>query len=366
MHEDLHNDPFTDGSFVPHIPAAQAWQNMEMLLNTHLPAQTRKAVWWLTGLQVSAVVMLLLLVWVPLKDGLLPHIFPEQPQEKMELTPTRQVVAAGSAVATERYTYTRLPAIAAQPEATAPVLPAGNSLWAYTLNHTLPVVPATDTPVSTKAGAATDSVKKADPTPQKKRNWQLLAGLGTNYVAGNHTQHMVPYPTAELRYFITKRVYVAAGVSIGAPVASDEKTVEKTVAYYDQALDEMKTYNQIRSIDRAVYTDVPVTAGVQLGKHWSAATGVQLSFLNKIVSHRYAEPYNEQAMRQVMFTTGYVGPAAIVEDKPVEPPVPQKDFRGLAALTWQAGKWQVTGQYQHSFNQGQKNIVSLKLQFRLK
>lgn len=375
MHEDLHNDPFTDGSFVPHIPAAQAWQNMEALLNTHLPEQRRGAAWWLTGLQIGAVAMVLLLVSVPTRDSLFSGFFPTQPhknisEENIEVTPVNPVLPVLSVVEkgvnsqSRRFPFPLLSAAPVQ-SGTAQPLPESDRQWADKLTDASPLVLVADTPVTVKAGAVTDSVKKATPTLRKQ--WQLLAGLGTNYVLGGSKQHMTPYPTVELRYFVGKKMYVAAGVSVGAPVASDEKMVENTITYYDQPTNETKTVNQIRNIDRGVYTDVPVTAGIVINKHWSAAAGAQMSFLNKIVSHRYTEPHNEQVYRTVVFSPGFVGPTAVVEDKPkTDLPVPQKDFRGLAALTWQAGKWQVTGQYQRSFSQGQKNIVSLKLQFRLK
>ncbi|GGH78190.1 hypothetical protein HNQ91_003927 [Filimonas zeae] len=367
MHENLHNDPFTDGSFVPHIPAAQAWQNMETLLNTHLPAQTRKAAWWLTGLQVGLVAMFLLLVSVPLKDSLFSGIFLAQPQEKTAIAPVAPMLAVVEKVSSEPVRSLPLPAATPVQLSGTHILPGSNTQWAEKLINAAPDTIQTDTPVSTKAGAAIDSVKKAAPTPQRKNKWQLLAGLGTNYVIGGNTQYMAPYPTAELRYFINKRIYVAAGIAIGAPVASDEKIIEKDVTYYDQVTNETKTYNQLRSINRAVYTDVPVTAGMQLNKHWSVATGVQMSFLNKVVSSRYMEDYAATFRQVMVYSPGLVGPTAIVEEKPEpEVPVAQKDFRGLAALTWQAGKWQVTGQYQRSFSQGHKNIVSLKLQYRLK
>lgn len=374
MHEDLHNDPFTDGSFVPHIPAAQGWQNMEALLNTHLPAQRRGAVWWLTGLQISAVAMVLLLVSVPTKDSWFSGIFPSRPQknisqENIKVTPVNpaspalSVVEKGVNGQSRQYPFPLLFAAPVQSDVVQ-LLPESNRQWADMLTDASPISLGPDTLVCTSVGVPADSFKKADTSPKR---WQLLAGVGTNYVAGGSKQHMVPYPTAELRYFVSKKMYVAAGISIGSPVASDEKTVENTITYYDQPTNETKTVNQIRNIDRGVYTDVPVTAGIVINKHWSVAAGAQMSFLNKIVSHRYTEPHNDQVYRTVVFSPGLVGPTAVVEDRPkTDLPVPQKDFRGLAALTWQAGKWQVTGQYQRSFSQGQKNIVSLKLQFRLK
>lgn len=360
MHEEVYND-FSNGDFTPHIPAAKGWQDMEWLLNTHLPAQARKGAWLIFTGQAAAVAAILLLLAIPLRDSFLTdHFLAHTHTQHIQVTPSRPIQYAAGGENSQSRRSPELPAVPAT-VAGAVALPTGNREWATALRKASPILLPVS-PDTSMAGAARNTIVKQ----QSLKKWQLLAGLGVNAVTPADKQYLVPYPVVEARYFINKRLYVAAGLAIGSPVATSEKILEKTVTY-DQPVNEMKLYREMRLLKRAVYTDVPVTAGLMLSKHLSVATGAQFSFLHKIVANRYSEAYDE-SMRQVNMFIGpmQVAPNAVVdEEKPIIN-IPKQDVRGLIAITWQAEKWHFTGQYQHSFGKGQRNLFLLKVQYQLK
>lgn len=361
MHDEVYDD-FSAGGFSPHIPAATGWMDMEGLLNTHLPAKAHKRTWVNFCLQAAAVAALLLLVAIPLQDSFFLHDFIATARTKnIKVAPARPNQQAAGGNNSQSRRSPKLPAVPVL-TAGAVALPAENEQRVIALREVSPAL----FPVSPQkdlAGAAGDTI-----VPQRKtllKKWQLLAGVGVNAVVPAASQYLVPYPAIEARYYINKRFFVAAGVAIGSPVVTDEKVLEKTVTY-EQPVNEMKMYREIRQFKRAVYTDVPLMAGVNVSNRLSLATGIQFSFLQRIVSQRYTEAYDERMRPVNVFADPLIAPGSVVDEQAPEIHVPRQDVRVLAAITWKLEKWHVTGQYQYSFKQQQANLFSLKVQYCIK
>lgn len=361
MHDEVYDD-FLAGGFSPHIPAATGWMDMEGLLDAHLPEKAAKKSWASFCLQVTAVAALLLLVAIPLRDGVFPNNFMAiAATQNSKVVPARPNQQAAGGNNSQSRRSPKLPAVPVL-TAGAVALPAENEQRLIALREVSPAL----FPVSPQkdlAGAANDTMVPRKNTLLKK--WQLLAGLGVNAVIPAASQHLAPYPVLEGRYYINKRFFVAAGVAIGSPVVTDEKVLEKTVTYV-QPVNEMKMYREIRQFKRAIYTDVPLMAGFNVNNRLSVATGIQFSFLQRIVSHRYTEAYDERMRPVNVLADPLIAPGSVVDEQMPEIHVPRKDVRALAAVTWQLEKWHVTGQYQYSFKQQQGNLFSLKVQYRLK
>jgi len=215
-----------------------------------------------------------------------------------------------------------------------------------------------------------DGITASEKLPAKQ--WELAAGIAMNIAPGKH-QNLQPYPVAEVKYNLNRRFFVAAGLSFLSPKQGNLSGVSKTV-YVNDTPSNIKLYNSVIRYDRLRYADVPLTAGVNIGKKISVQAGLQVSVL---VSKRQSEslqPYDFQMNNlDMQYTAPLVGMAANPEQN-FKLGTPAIDYRFTSAIKYQTGKNIIAGlSYQHGLqgngawkNNTGKGLFSFNLMYKIK
>jgi hypothetical protein len=125
--------------------------------------------------------------------------------------------------------------------------------------------------------SATVAVEERKKDRKPTRYFELLAGIGVN-TAINKVQNLQPAPIGEIRYHVSKRVFVAAGVTAYSPVTTSTSGLSKTV-YLNDTLNNINLYNETTTYKKLRYVDVPISVGINVTKRFSIQMGAQVSVL---------------------------------------------------------------------------------------
>ncbi len=165
-----------------------------------------------------------------------------------------------------------------------------------------------------------------------KKSWEFSAGIGMNISDAKH-QSLQPYPVAEFKYNVSSRFFIAAGISFLSPKAGNISGVSKTV-YVNDTVSGISLYNEVTAYDRLRYTDVPVSAGVNISKKITFQAGVQASILISKQQKKSLEPYDFQ-MRNIDLP--YVAPPIAMAANPHQEfkvRMPNIDYRFIAGVKY--------------------------------
>ena len=204
-------------------------------------------------------------------------------------------------------------------------------------------------------------------------SWTLYAGIGINANTGAG-QNFQPYPVAEARFNMNDRFYVAAGLSAWSPISGSTTGVSKTV-YVNDTINNINLYSEKTTYDHLRYADLPVSAGVNMGNHFSLQAGVQLSVLVYKRTKKVIKPYDYQPNSTAFpnFPPAVTTAANGQKDYPVA--LRNIDMRLVAGLCYTIRKTTLHLNYQHSLQSvGKGNIsgnntnhvVSINVLFRIK
>ena len=236
--------------------------------------------------------------------------------------------------------------------------------------------------IADEPAATADSSKEQSlaekPLLAKKRaknsNWNFYAGLGVNITGSGGAQNLHPYPMAEAKYTITPLLYVSAGLSLYAPVATNTITRGKPV-YINDTVSNIRMYNEKLSYRQFHYLDIPVSVGMNITKHLSVQSGVQLSLLLNEKNEKSIDQYDFQMnnVRVPVFTSlTSLRPTPPVEE---EVKLSKTDVRFQAGLKYNLQRFSAGVTYQQGLRpvisgnmaDGKKNnVFALSLLYRIK
>jgi hypothetical protein len=368
------------------ISSKEGWQQMQVLLNQHLPSkpQNRHLKWMVTYIAATIFILLLLCVslqldTVSLRIPLVNNIHLPQ------LTASQQAAVKKGAkqispfpilpVSKNSYADASTKNIFSSEDKENKLITAiepGCVTIDKHLNGAIErVSPQKQT--ATVIGALpvwihphqNDNISKA----KAKASWNFYAGAGLN-VNVNNPQQLQPYPHAEARYNLKRNFYFAIGLTAWSPVSTIAGGVSKTV-YLNDTVNNIRLYNEVTTYRRLQYADIPLSAGLHLTKHLSVSGGIQLSVLMNKQTKSILEPYDYQ-MNNV---TGLALPVAVNGRAGLQYNVQPKntDYRYIAGVQYTDGN--ITGSliYQHAFKPagygpGSKNnnLVSFRMLFKIK
>ncbi len=206
-----------------------------------------------------------------------------------------------------------------------------------------------------------NAVKKS--SAKNKPYWNFLAGIGVNVNIGTHP-NLQPYPTVQGRYNINKEIYFAAAVGIYSPVAVAMRGVSKTV-YLNDTVNNVLLYKESTFLNSLHYVDIPLSAGVNINKKIALQAGVQVSVLLGKKSKKIITPYDFQ-MNSVGAVTAFRQ-----QENPI--PVSKIDYRFVTGIRYTINKTVFGVDYQQALQpvskgsgDGGNKMIALSVIFKMK
>lgn len=202
---------------------------------------------------------------------------------------------------------------------------------------------------------------------------QFSVGAAVN-ITPKQRQSLQPFPVAEVLFKTSSGFYLSMGLTVGSVVATSGHGVSKTV-YLNDTANNIQFYNKVTRYTRLYYADLPLMAGVQLGKRWSAEGGIQASILLNTKSKESIDKYDFQ-MRQanVPQNTFMVTAAAAPENNYQVTPL-KMDYRFVGGLRFSMHKTTFDLTYQYGIRPAFKGkqvtadrnqVLTFKVLYKLK
>jgi len=221
--------------------------------------------------------------------------------------------------------------------------------------------------------AADSSKPAAKNKPQRKGSWELLAGLGVNATIGEK-QNLQPYPMATLRYNVNKKLFVALGAAVASPVSVSSKGISKTVLLNDSARN-VNFYNNVKHYSRLSYVDIPLTAGVKIGKRFAVQAGAQASVLLDSKTTTAIDKYDFQMNMSTDFPGTLLTSAPAVSEENYTVKARKIDYRFTGGIQYTVNKASFHLNYQYApkaalsgehVSPAKNKLITLGVQFKLK
>jgi hypothetical protein len=396
MSEDLRYY-FFDGEHEerPAIPAEEGWNNMRQLLDKHLPQKNKKPArryffFGLTGLLCAAFTISSLTLQTDLAKNkigkeekiLLASAHVIKPNDPVGKTNNQYNKIFGGN--TEKFIPGNITANKKNLTLQQTIHPAaeiqknginsfindllpGNTTKAKNITDSLTsnttfINPVTDTLPNEPAPGK----KKTATNKLLKKNWQLSTGVAMNISVNANHQSLQPYPFAQVKYSLSKTFYIAAGLNLFSPVASNANGLQKTM-YLGDTLNNINLYDQRLHYKKLQYIDVPLTAGIKINKHISAEAGIQVSKLISTKTATTLDPYTLNA-----FDIRPLGSLPVIHN---HYELRKTDIRYIAGVCYEWEKISVNLQYQlgsaallkgNAVSPDKNKVLSLKIAYRFK
>lgn len=377
------------------------WEQLQLLLEKKLPQKetNRRAVPLLTILVAASLLILFLLSSIGLKNTAhhfmpgntaLSHLSAQHNNiVAMVADPTRLVnnittltpehsmdrLSGNAGITSQVFTENHLPVLPSHPATAMPYREAG-SAWSDVL-ASIVNAPGKKTAYTTADKAErtnlNDSSKPAAKKVQRKKgSWDLLAGVGVNVSIGEK-QNLQPYPVATVRYNVNRKIFVALGTAVASPVAVSSKGVSKTVQLNDSARN-VSFYNNVKHYSRLSYVDIPLTAGVKIGKRFSVQAGVQASVLLNSKTTTAIDKYDFQLNISTDFPGTLINAPAVSEEN-YTVKAKKIDYRITGGVQYTTNKASFHLNYQYApkaalsgehVSPAKNELITLGVQFKLK
>ena len=209
---------------------------------------------------------------------------------------------------------------------------------------------------------------------KKQQRWGLYAGIAINGSFNSSKQNLLPYPIAEFKYHINRRLFAKVGASVFSPVTAQVSGVDKTVNVNDSS-NNILYYNEITNHTHLKYADFPLSIGWQLSKKWSVQTGIQLSVLMSKKTNKTSELLNYQLQnvaRQYFVPTTFTAAANTQTYSVI---VPKLDCRAITSVRYQFNRIEAGASWQYGLQKsnvqspvsaGRNQMFSVHALFQLK
>lgn len=391
-HLNPHDDVF--------ISAQQGWEQMQLLLDEKLPVKNRKPAWkfyfpTLVAVSLATLFSLSTLVlnntaFINLSNSKLTMAGANKPESANNIVPLVEAIIHSKNDTEKRtvsHTSVKAERISKAVESTGfnnlTIIKNASSEVGQKIICTPMKTMPTDHLMAKSAVIAipkdlANSVSSRLPEnvidSNQKRNWNLSAGLAMNAVIGQQ-QNFRPYPTAAVRYNISNRFFLSAGLSIGSPVSGESRGVKKTV-YINDLVNNIQYYNNVDHYYNFSYADMPVLAGVNISKKFSLQAGLQASVLLKAKTKSIIEQYDFQMRFAGGGSNGLMtGTAATVSETEYRVAARKIDSRFTTGIQYNLNKVAINLMYQHSLqpvltgdftSRNKHQLVTLNMQVRIK
>ena len=180
-----------------------------------------------------------------------------------------------------------------------------------------------------------------------KSRLQFSVGAAVN-ITPEQRQSLQPFPVAEVLLKSSSDFYLSMGLTVGSVVATSGHGVSKTV-YLNDTANNIQFYNKVTRYTRLYYADLPLMAGVQLGKRWSAEGGLQASILLNTKSKEFIDKYDFQRRQANVAQNSLMGTAAAVLENNYQVTPLKIDYRFVGGLRYSMHKTAFDLTYQYAF-----------------
>ena len=388
MNRDLH-----DITPLP-IYGNEGWQQMELLLNRHLPVQKKMINKRLLQSYRAAMLFFtpLLFISLPLNTGiLLLGMLRNTGVAAAQNTTVTFLPAALNSAKNSKGLATYLNKFGSGKKNCVPLffnhevaVDTSNSMFsAKTI--TAPTqesidessvinkqVNATSVTIKDPAATTTDTLTPATGKSiniRNKRSWSLLAGIGANAAIGQQ-QKLQPYPIAVAKYNISSKFYIAASAAACSLVASNISGVSKTI-YLNDTVNNIQLYKETTTYNTLYYVDIPLTAGINISKKFAVQAGMQLSWLLNKKATKITAPYDFQMNSIAAINTDPSITANAQQQYSV--PVRNIDYRFITGLRYTINKVVIGADYQYGLqpagngsNNSRNKVIALSVVFKIK
>jgi len=209
---------------------------------------------------------------------------------------------------------------------------------------------------------------------QKKRRWNLSAGLAMNTMIGQQ-QNFTPYPAVVWRYNVSNKSFLSLGLAARSPVSTENRGVAKTV-YVNDLVNNIQFYNAVNHYHNIAYADIPLLAGIKISKTISLQAGLQASVLLKAKSEIFIEPYDFQMRLAPALSSGLLaGTAAPGSETNYKVEVRNIDFRVTSGIQYNVNKLSFNLMYQYGvrpalkgdfISENKNQLVTFNVQFKIR
>lgn len=374
------------------------WEQLQLLLEKNLPQKetNRRAVPLLTIFVAASLLILFLLSSIGLKNTgghfvpgntTLSHLSVQHNKiaavaadpiklasDITALTPDHPVerLLGNAGITGQVFSDNHLPVLASYPATAMPYREAG-SAWSDVLASIVNDPGKKTAYTAVEKTIPNDSSKPAAKKAQRKKgSWDLLAGVGVNASIGEK-QNLQPYPVATVRYNMNKKLFVALGAAVASPVSVSSKGISKTVLLNDSARN-VSFYNDVKHYSRLSYVDIPLTAGVKIGKRFSVQAGVQASVLLNSKTTTAIDKYDFQLNISTDFPGTLINAPAVSEEN-YTVKAKKIDYRITGGVQYTANKASFHLNYQYApsaalsgehVSPAKNELISVGVQFKLK
>ncbi|HPH93198.1 MAG TPA: hypothetical protein PLZ68_20405 [Ferruginibacter sp.] len=203
------------------------------------------------------------------------------------------------------------------------------------------------------------------------KRWELSAGMGINMPIGKQ-EHLQPYPVAAWKFNVSRKFFVAGGVSLFSPAPATVSGVS-TLIHVNDTMNNIRMYKEVTELNQFRYADVPLFVGVNLHKNISLQAGIQASYLLSKSVKKSLYPYDFSMNSVDNPSLPLVGAAAGAQEE-FDIRVRKFDYRFVTAVKYQYKKMTAGLMYQHGLrspaagnSSGSKNqMLSLSLLYNIK
>jgi hypothetical protein len=206
-----------------------------------------------------------------------------------------------------------------------------------------------------------------------KNKLQFSAGAAVNATINQH-QSLQPFPAAEVLYEVSTNFYISLGLAASSAVSTSSQGISKTV-YLNDTANNIQFYNQVTNYTHLYYADLPLLAGLKIGKRFSVEGGFQASFLLKTKGIKSIDKYDFQMRLANLPQNTFMGIAGAAPENNYNVNVMKMDYRFVTGLRYSIHKIAVDLTYQYAFqpafkgkqvNADKNQLVTLKVLYKLK
>lgn len=217
--------------------------------------------------------------------------------------------------------------------------------------------------ISLNIPAAVSNIRK--PLPKIRLDVSLNANSGTVFGSPEDNFSLVLkgtpidiYPAVHITKMLTERISLQAGLAVLSPVEVRREALNVKISdpVRAMAMNLSRSEDSIR-LDRLYYADIPVTIQYYLTKNLSIGSGLQISFLEKMIGEKQQLDYNYSGT--LAATTPPVShPENLNHTQSISGAVKPIDLRWVAGIRYQFGKhWIASIQYQYGLTDISNNKI---------
>ncbi|MDN3656148.1 outer membrane beta-barrel protein [Ferruginibacter paludis] len=227
-------------------------------------------------------------------------------------------------------------------------------------------------PFIAEAGAMRPSGEESNKV-QSKNRLQFSVGAAVNATPGQR-QSLQPFPATEVLYKASSNFYISIGLTAGSVVTTSGQGVSKTV-YLNDTANNIQFYNKVTRYTGLYYADIPLLAGLKMGKRWSVEGGLQASVLLNSNSKESIDKYDFQMRQANVPQNTFMGAVAAASENIYHVTPLKMDYRFVGGFRYSTHKTTFDLTYQYAFKPAfegkqvtadRNQLLTLRVLYKLK